>query len=482
MIFSTDQQYERIKGTGESGPLGYAAGFGHQSAVVYIARAEDVSGPTKASKQVFNNNETENLNNTSKASTDSNSLTNFLANLSSNDNSAGILSIDSNLLVNGGKSYTFGDAYFQINPFNADIESENTSIPTTEITRGGAAQQLFTTSQNAEGYLEGLTHQEIVDPQIADIALPEVVAGNSVVTGTVGTNVDAISKQSTFTSPPVSTAIQPAPSALTPTSPINDAPTASNLSVSMAEDASYTFSVSDFSFQDINNDSFATVAFKNLSPEGLLALGNNKVIENQVISTADINTGLLTFTPSPDFNQSIINFASFQVGDDAGIFDKFSQPYSLNINVTPVNDAPIAGEDSLTTVEDVALTMNAATLLGNDSDIDGDTLAIQSFTQPLNGSLVDNGDGTFTYTANANYNGADSFTYTVIDANGATDSATVSLNVTAVNDAPVASNDSLTTAEDVALTMNAATLLGNDSDIDGDTLAIQSFTQPLNEI
>ena len=65
-------------------------------------------------------------------------------------------------------------------------------------------------------------------------------------------------------------------------------------------------------------------------------------------------------------------------------------------------------------------------------------LSIDSFTQPANGTVVDNGDGTFTYTPTANFNGEDSFTYTVADGNGGSDTATVNITVTAVNDAPVA--------------------------------------------
>ena len=62
--------------------------------------------------------------------------------------------------------------------------------------------------------------------------------------------------------------------------------------------------------------------------------------------------------------------------------------------------------------------ITAASLLANDTDIDLDTLSIDSFTQPANGTVAVNGDGTFTYTPTANFNGADSFTYTVADGNG----------------------------------------------------------------
>ena len=131
----------------------------------------------------------------------------------------------------------------------------------------------------------------------------------------------------------------------------------------------------------------------------------------------------------------------------------------MNITVNAVNDNPVAAVDAVVTSEDTPLIISAASLLSNDSDVDLDTLSIASFTQPANGTLVDNGDSTFTYSPSADYNGADSFTYTVSDGNGGTDTATVNITVNAVNDNPLAAVDAVVTSEDTPLVISAASLL-----------------------
>src|SRR5439155_1920671 len=124
---------------------------------------------------------------------------------------------------------------------------------------------------------------------------------------------------------------------------------------------------------------------------------------------------------------------------------------TVAVTVAPVNDAPAARDDSATTDEDTAVVIN---VLANDSDVDGDSLAVSAVTQGSHGAAAINADGTVTYAPAANYNGPDSFTYTISDGHGGTATATVAVTVAPVNDAPAARDDSATTDEDNAVAIN----------------------------
>ena len=92
-----------------------------------------------------------------------------------------------------------------------------------------------------------------------------------------------------------------------------------------------------------------------------------------------------------------------------------SDAATVTVNVAAVNDAPVAVADTLAATEDTPVTYTAAQLLGNDTDVDSANaaLSIASVTSGAGGTAVLNGDGTVTFTPNANFNGAASFTYTV---------------------------------------------------------------------
>src|SRR5262249_12315191 len=146
---------------------------------------------------------------------------------------------------------------------------------------------------------------------------------------------------------------------------------------------------------------------------------------------------------------------------------------TVNVNVAAVNDAPVAGTDTVAATEDTPVVIAPATLLGNDSDVDGDSLTITSVQGATHGTGA-LGNGNIVFTPAANYNGPLSSYSTVSDAHGGTTTGTVNVNVAAVNDAPVAANDTVAATEDTPLVIAPATLLGNDSDVDGNALTILS--------
>ncbi|MCD6187638.1 MAG: tandem-95 repeat protein, partial [Desulfuromusa sp.] len=122
------------------------------------------------------------------------------------------------------------------------------------------------------------------------------------------------------------------------------------------------------------------------------------------------------------------------ISTDAG---GLSASQMFTITVTELNLPPTAVDDNLSTIEDTTLTITTMTdLLANDSDPNGDSLTLSTFTQPLHGVLVDNGDGTFTYTPEHNFMGTDSINYTLSDGQGGTASGTAFIVVAPVGDTP----------------------------------------------
>ncbi|WP_343343884.1 Ig-like domain-containing protein [Sphingomicrobium sp. XHP0239] len=173
--------------------------------------------------------------------------------------------------------------------------------------------------------------------------------------------------------------------------------------------------------------------------------------------------GTITFTPDADFNgDAVINFT---VSDGTDTTDG-----SLTVTVDPVADAPLAVDDTANTDEDNDVTVD---VLANDSDGDGDDLTVTSATvDPAQGTVEINEDGTLTFSPAADFNGTATITYTVSDGE-LTDTATLTVTVDPVADAPIAVDDTANTDEDTDVTVD---VLANDSDGDGDDLTVTSAT------
>jgi VCBS repeat-containing protein len=182
--------------------------------------------------------------------------------------------------------------------------------------------------------------------------------------------------------------------------------------------------------------------------------------------------GSFSYTPAADFAGS--DTFTYRASDGSAQ----SNPATVTITVNPVSDGPVATNDAYSTNEDTPLTVPAPGVLDNDTDPDGNPLTAALVTGPAHGALTLNANGAFTYTPAANFNGSDTFTYRANDGTLDSGLATVTITVTAVNDAPVATNDAYTTDEDTALTIAAPGVLGNDSDLDSSTLTAAVVTGP----
>ena len=182
-----------------------------------------------------------------------------------------------------------------------------------------------------------------------------------------------------------------------------------------------------------------------------------------------VASGVVTYTPILNYNTPAASIA-YTVNDDDGLT---SNAGTFTVAITAVNDVPVAVNDATTTTEDTPVTLNVTT---NDTDVDGTinaatvdldpgTGGIQTTFSNAAGSWSVVASGAVTYTPALNFTGPASVTYRVNDNGGATsNTATFTVTITAVNDAPVAVNDNTTTLEDTPVTLNVTT---NDTDIDG---------------
>ncbi|MFV3305314.1 retention module-containing protein, partial [Pseudomonas sp. NY15181] len=246
--------------------------------------------------------------------------------------------------------------------------------------------------------------------------------------------------------------------------PVNDAPETADQSKTTAEDTPVTGQIV---ASDVDQDTLSYT----------LKSGTEPTHGTLVLNPA---TGEYTYTPAKDYNGT--DTFTVIVSDGNG----GSVESVVSLTVTPVNDAPIAQNDGpISVTEDTPATGNVLT---NDSDVDGDALTVTGFTVGGNsyaagatatingvGSLVINGNGSFTFTPAPNYNGpVPTATYTVTDGKLTATADLSFANVAPVNDAPTAQNDGpISVTEDTPATGNVLT---NDSDVDGDALTVTGFT------
>ncbi|MFN0722569.1 tandem-95 repeat protein [Vibrio cyclitrophicus] len=230
--------------------------------------------------------------------------------------------------------------------------------------------------------------------------------------------------------------------------PVNDLPQPQDQAFSIGEDGVLSFTDEDLltGATDIDGD--------DLSVEGVTYTGADGVL-------TDNGDGSYSFAPNEDFNGDV-NF-SFDVSDGTDTVQA-----NIDVSVTPENDPPVAGSTSYTVHEDNSITISDEQLLANSSDIEGE-VAIDSVAYTgADGVLEDNGNGTYTFSPNENFNGEVSLDVVVTDEEGATEATTAGISVLEVNDPPVAGSTSYTVHEDNSITISNEQLLANSSDIEGE--------------
>ncbi|HIF9190747.1 TPA: tandem-95 repeat protein, partial [Photobacterium damselae] len=227
--------------------------------------------------------------------------------------------------------------------------------------------------------------------------------------------------------------------------PVNDAPVGEDVSAETPEDTAVT---GQLTATDVDGDN---LTFK----------PGSDPTNGQVTVNPD---GSWEYVPNPDFNGE----DSFTVLVDDG--NGGTDTITVTVNVTPVNDAPVGEDVSAETQEETAVTGQLTA-----TDVDGDNLTFKPGSNPENGSVTINADGSWEYVPNTDFNGEDSFTVVVDDGNGGTDTITVTVNVTPVNDAPVGENVTTETPEDTAVTGQLTA-----TDVDGDNLTFKPGSDPTN--
>jgi hypothetical protein len=179
-------------------------------------------------------------------------------------------------------------------------------------------------------------------------------------------------------------------------------------------------------------------------------LGNTPIVTSIVTppanGTATVNPdGTVRYVPRADFNGT--DTFTYRITDADGQ----TSTATVTVTVRAVNDVPAAVADSASTNEDTAATINVRT---NDTGLGDGPVTTSVGTQPANGTVTVNPDGTLRYVPRADFNGTDTFTYRVTDADGQSSTATVTMTVRPVNDVPVAVADSASTDEDTAATID----------------------------
>ncbi|HYH07464.1 MAG TPA: Ig-like domain-containing protein [Thermoanaerobaculia bacterium] len=230
-------------------------------------------------------------------------------------------------------------------------------------------------------------------------------------------------------------------------------------------------------------DSYSVDEGATLSVAAPGVLGNDADADNVTLSAVLVSgpSHATTFTLNPNGSFSYTHNGSETASDSftykANDGSADSNTVTVTIAINPVNDAPVANDDSASVNE--GGTLNGTSVLANDTDAENDSLTATLVSGPANASSFTlNADGTYTYVHNGSETATDSFTYKANDGSLDSNVATVTITINAVNDAPVAVADSHSVNEGGTLTVPAPGVLGNDTDAEFDTLTAVLVSGP----
>ncbi len=255
---------------------------------------------------------------------------------------------------------------------------------------------------------------------------------------------------------------------------VNDAPVAGRDTITTNEDTAIVGNVLDDNGEGEDTDAEGDALAVSRINGAAANVGSQIILASGALLLVNAD-GTFSYDPGNRFEflgageQSTDSF-TYTIDDGQG----GTSTASVSVLVTGINDAPVAADDASSTDEDTAVTIG---LIANDVDPDGAAPVVSGLNDSATvGALTPNGDGSVRYDPSGRFDflaegevATDTFGYTIEDGDGGIDTATVSVEVVGVNDAPIAENDATSTAEDTPVTI---AVLGNDSDAEGDPRAI----------
>jgi VCBS repeat-containing protein len=251
----------------------------------------------------------------------------------------------------------------------------------------------------------------------------------------------------------------------------SDSPVLLNINVTAVNDSPEVIDDTQTVFEDSNMTQIDVLSNDTDVDEDDLVILNISYTGTSSVELSS-NGLLINYIPAADFNGS--EEIEYTVSDG-----ELTNTGVLTITVTPVNDAPVTLDDTLTIEEDSSLINKEVAL--NDTDIDGDSLFVNEFSYSGEGTVAINSNTTsIDYTPASNFNGVEEILYTVSDGE-LTDTGILTITVTPVNDAPESNNDTIELNEGEIATLlqnNESNLLQNDTDLENDVLTAILLESP----